>query len=213
VKIRLFLATLIASALALFSLAPALALAQVAGETGAVTLTVSPTSGLGSVTPKLTWSTTSTADGIAAASCQPSWQTASVATSGTQTLAAVTTSQSYTLTCTWDDTSAIVAWTAPTTNVDGSTIGSTQLPLTYTVNEGATGAETLLKSGVTALTYTATGLTAGDDCFTVIATDALGDSSAPSTEACKTVGNATAQATASLTIKAVPNPPGALTVK
>lgn len=101
-------------ACALVLMAAGAAHAQTAGT---VTLTASPTSGTGSVTPKLTWSTSP-----AATSCTASggWS-GTKAASGSQTQTAITASKSYTLTCTWGGSgSATVNWTAPTTNTDGS---------------------------------------------------------------------------------------------
>jgi hypothetical protein len=75
------------------------------------------TSGGTAVVPRLTWTTTP-----AAASCTASngWTGAKPA-AGTELLAAINATRSYTLTCTWPgDTTALVRWTAPTTNTDGS---------------------------------------------------------------------------------------------
>lgn len=89
-----------------------------AQSAGVVNLSVTPTSGSGSVTPKLTWSTNPTAQ-----SCQASggWS-GTKAASGTQTLSAISGSTNYTLTCTWGSGSAVVSWVAPTKNSDGSTL-------------------------------------------------------------------------------------------
>ena len=92
-----------------------LANAQTAGT---ITLTANKTSATGSLTPVLTWSTTPTAS-----SCQASggWSGTKFA-SGTQTLPAITSSKSYTLTCSWGGGTTTVRWTAPTKNTDGSTL-------------------------------------------------------------------------------------------
>jgi hypothetical protein len=83
---------------------------------GVVNLSVTPTSGTSSVTPRITWSTSP-----AATSCTASggW-TGSKAASGAQTLTAVRTTTNFTLTCLWGSGSAVVRWTAPTTNTDGT---------------------------------------------------------------------------------------------
>lgn len=72
-----------------------------------------------SVIPKLTWSTTP-----AATSCTASgavdW-TGAKSASGTATLAAVSTSVTYTLVCNWPGvTKASLTWIAPTQNTDGT---------------------------------------------------------------------------------------------
>src|SRR5262245_27157385 len=102
------------SALALMLLA-SLAQAQTAGT---VTLTANRTSAQGSLVPVLTWSTSPVAS-----SCRASggWSGNKFA-SGSETLPTITTSQTYTLTCSWNGGSTTINWTAPTTNTDGSRI-------------------------------------------------------------------------------------------
>jgi hypothetical protein len=85
---------------------------------GVVTLSASPSSGTGSVTPTLTWSTNPVAT-----SCRASggWS-GTKAASGRQTLTAINATTNYTLTCSWGSGSATVRWTAPTTNTNGSAL-------------------------------------------------------------------------------------------
>jgi hypothetical protein len=92
-------------------------------EAQTVTLTPSVTSGNGSLSTSLTWSTTP-----AAASCtasgHASW-TGTKAASGTLALPAITLSGSYNLTlaCTWPGvTGTTITWVSPTTNTDGSNL-------------------------------------------------------------------------------------------
>ncbi len=67
------------------------------------------------------------------------------------------------------------SWTAPTTNTDGSAI---TVPLTYNVYQGQKGAETLLASGLTALTAPVDG-----PCVYVTATEGTTEG-VPSNEVC-----------------------------
>ena len=90
-----------------------LAQAQTAGV---VSLSATPTSGTGSVTPRLTWSTNPVATSCTASG---GWS-GTKAASGAQTLTAINANTNYTLTCTWGTGSATVNWTAPTTNTNGS---------------------------------------------------------------------------------------------
>ena len=83
---------------------------------GTITFTASPTSGTGSVVPRLTWSTTPVASSCTAGGA---WSGTKFA-SGTETLAAITASKTYSLTCTWGNGSATINWARPTTNTDGS---------------------------------------------------------------------------------------------
>ncbi len=97
------------------------------------------------VVPRLTWTTTPVA-----ASCTASGGTGwsgSKAASGTQTLAGVTASQSYVLQCNWPGvTIAVVNWTKPTLNTDGSAYTN---PNGYRIQYGNTGpAETQLTQSV-----------------------------------------------------------------
>ena len=80
---------------------------------------------------------------------------------------------------------AVLAWTGPTLNTDGSAITGA---ITYNVYQGATGAETLAQSGLSTATATVTsGLTVGSNvCFVVTAVVA-GVESARSNEGCKLI--------------------------
>lgn len=104
---------------AAFLAAALLALAAPAfSQTLTFTLETSSADGK-SVTPRLTWSTTP-----AAASCTASgatdW-TGTKAAAGTQILAPVTSSKTFTLVCNWPgDLRATVNWVKVTTNADGS---------------------------------------------------------------------------------------------
>lgn len=84
---------------------------------GVVNLSVTPTSGDGSVTPRATWSSTP-----AASSCKGSWTTTALAASGSATLPAITSTTDVTVTCTWPSAAgqATVSWAPPTANTDGS---------------------------------------------------------------------------------------------
>lgn len=107
---------LLAAALALFA-------GSALGQTPVLTVTPSVTSGNGSLSTRLTWSTAP-----AAASCvasgHTSW-TGAKPSSGAADLPPITMSGTYNLTlvCTWPgDTTATVKWTAPTTNTDGTAL-------------------------------------------------------------------------------------------
>lgn len=91
---------------------------QAPAQTLDFTLSASSSDGK-TVVPKLTWATTP-----AATSCTASGDAAWTGTktaSGTSTLAGVSVSKTYILNCVWPGvTTAIVSWTPPTTNTDGS---------------------------------------------------------------------------------------------
>lgn len=179
------------------------ALAQTAGT---VTLSVSPTSGNGSVTPTVTWSTSPTA-----ISCTASggWS-GTKAASGTQPLSAVTANTDYTLTCAWSGGlgRAEVAWTPPTTNTDGSAL--TDLA-NYRILYGTSATSLTQSKNVSAPASgdTITGLANGTWFFAVRAMNAGGIESGNSNVTQKTVAvaNVTASRTVSVTVNKVPSPP------
>ena len=92
-----------------------LAQAQTAGT---ITFTAKQASATGSLAPVLTWSTTPVASSCTAGGA---WSGTKFA-SGTETLATITASKSYTLTCVWGNGSASLNWTAPTKNTDGTSL-------------------------------------------------------------------------------------------
>lgn len=80
---------------------------------------------------------------------------------------------------------ATITWTAPTQNVDGSTITEA---VTYNLYQGAQGSATKprVATGLTAGSRVVSGLPAGTVCFEVTAVTASGGESAKSNEGCKT---------------------------
>jgi hypothetical protein len=95
---------------------------------------------------------------------------------------------------------AVLTWTAPTLNTDGTTI---TLPLTYNVYQGASGstAKSKVQSGITALAATVTaGLVAGTTaCFELTAVAGALES-AHTAEVCKAFPSATPNAPGNLQI-------------
>lgn len=178
-------------ALLLALLAPAGVLAQ----TVPISATVAP----GNV-PTITWSVPW------ASSCMASggWS-GSKAPGGSQAVAAVTATTSYTLTCTAPgDTIAQINWTLPTVNTDGTALtdlagyklyrgtAASNLSLATTINSPST------------LTYTFTGMT-GTNYFAVSAITTAGVESALSNVAMKTqLGGQSGSGSVTVT---VPKPP------
>jgi hypothetical protein len=191
--------------LAILLLFAATATAQTAGT---VTFTAQATTGNGSVTPVLTWSTAPAATSCTAGG---SWS-GTKAAAGTETLPAIATNATYTITCTWPDTAALVSWTPPTKNTDGSDYttpkltrilyGRTAASLTQTqdVNEPATS-------------YQFTGLASGAWFFGVKAVNQADRESALSNVASKVLGTATASRSVGITVNALPLPPTGVTVQ
>lgn len=116
--------------LACFLLASVPAFAQVAPS---VTFGASVTNANGSLSTTLNWSTTPAATSCAA-SGHTSW-TGTKAASGSLALPAITLSGTYNLTlnCSWPgDSQAIVSWTRPVTNTDGSVLALCTIPVPST---------------------------------------------------------------------------------
>jgi hypothetical protein len=174
-----------------------------------VSLTASPSTGVGSADVTLTWSST------AAASCVASgaWSDAKALT-GTQVVSAVTATSTFTLTCTEGSASAVLTWTPPTQNTDGSAL--TNLA-SYKIYHAATssGVATATPTTVTApaTTYTVTGLAAGTRHFGIKAVNAAGIESDMSNLASKAIVLASAATSATVTISTKPNPPTIVAVE
>lgn len=161
-----------------------------------VTFSISASAqGPGKAVPTLTWSTTTPAPTGCAASGDAAW-TGAKAASGVLVLPAVTSNKNYVMACTFaTDTQALVSWSAPTLNTDGT-------PLTdlasYNVywNSGdpslVTAPTGKVKSVALAATpaLTITNLAAGNWFFAVTAINSAGIESALSNIASKTIGAA-----------------------
>lgn len=186
-------------------------LAQTAPE---LVFTAKTTTGVESVTPELTWSTTPAATSCTASGAS-NWTGAKPA-SGSVALAAITTSQTYTLACTWPgDTAATIRWTAPTLNTDGTAL--TNLA-GFRVKWGTS--PTLATSSTRDITNPATlttgftGLAQGSWYFGVLAYNSAGVESALSEIKSKTiVASASTTRTVGLVVNPRPNPPLSLTVE
>src|SRR5262245_39146613 len=195
------------SALALMLLA-SLAQAQTAGT---VNLSANRTSAQGSLTPVLTWSTSPVAS-----SCRASggWSGTKFA-SGSETLPTITTSQTYTLTCSWNGGTATVHWTAPTTNTDGSRITNLAgYKVVFGTSSSALNQSQSVNSA-TATSATIASLSAGTWYFAVRAVNSSGAESANSSVSQKTVTGASASKSVNITITSgsPPPPPPSSTLK
>lgn len=188
-----------------------------------LTFAASTTTGAGSVIPVLTWSTSP-----AAASCTASGDTAwtgTKAASGTATLAAITSSKTYQLSCTWPgDTQARLTWVAPTANTDGSALAKCTSQTdtgpclrSFIVNKGTSATELVSPIAVNdrnATSYTWTGLTAGTHFFGVEAVTGQGVESALSNVVSKVITSATSvNRNVAITVNPQPNAPTNLTVE
>ena len=112
-------------------LLPLLLLALPSYAQNILTFTAETETGTETVTPVLSWDTQPAADTCTASG---DW-TGNKGAFGIETLAPISTSATYNITCEWLDVTATLTWTAPTQNTDGT-------PLTdlagFKVHYGAT---------------------------------------------------------------------------
>jgi hypothetical protein len=175
---------------------------------GTLTFTTTTATGNGSVIPVLSWSTTPVATGCTASGA---WSGAKAA-SGTETLAAITSSKTYNLLCSWADLSqAIVNWVPPTQNTDGTAYTD---PWGVKIHYGQTASSmtTIADVPIPATSKTIAGLATGTWFFNVHAVNLLGVESGPSNTASKTIGSTTSTESVGITVNPVPMAPTAVTV-
>ncbi len=173
---------------------------------GTITFTAQTTTGVGSVLPALTWSTTP-----AATSCTASgdWTGAKTA-SGSQSLPAITKSATYNLACSWGKTSVATSWTPPTQNTDGTALADLAVFKVYWTGSGGSFSQTV-GGGITSLLVTPN--PAGTYEYTVTAVNALGVESDRSNKVSATTGTSTVTKSVGITVNAQPNPPSNVTVQ
>ena len=173
-----------------------------------LTFTASNTTGTGTVTPVLTWSTAPVAT-----SCTASGDWAGVkAASGTETLAPVNVGKTYNLTCTWTDTTATVSWVPPTQNTNGTPYTDPQFIRIY-FGQSATTMTSQLDLPPTTVTRAFTALTPGTWFFGAKAVNLLNQESAMSNVVSKVIGTATGSKSIGITVNPVPAAPTAVTVQ
>lgn len=186
--------------LALFIFAAGTAQAQTAGV---VTLNANRTSNVGSFAPVLTWSTNPVARSCTASG---GW-TGAKAASGTQTLAAISASTNYTLTCTWSNGSANVTWTPPTTNNDGSPLTNlARFKVLYGTSSSSLSSSVIVDD-ITRRSATIDSLAPGTWYFAVRAVNTANMESGNSNVTSKAVAGASAARTLGITITSAPPPP------
>jgi hypothetical protein len=184
----------------LFLVLGSLAQAQTAGT---ISFSANKTSSTTGFSPVLTWSTSPTASSCAASD---GWSGTKFA-SGSETLAKITSSKSYKLTCAWGGGTATIHWTRPTKNTDGSSL--TDLA-SYKILYGTSASA--LSNSVTVLDPAATSkvigaLGTGTWYFAVRAVNGSGAESANSNVATRSITAATASKTVNISISGGTTPP------
>jgi hypothetical protein len=171
-----------------------------AQSAGTVTLTANRTSSSSAFAPVLTWSTSPVASSCVASG---GWSGTKFA-SGSETLATISSSKSYTLTCTWGSGTAALTWTAPTKNSNGSTLTDLAgYKIVYGTSSGSlTSSQSVNNASATSATVP--GLGAATWYFAVRAVNSKGGESANSNVMTKTINAASAARTVNITITSTP---------
>ena len=181
---------------ALVILSTIFAAAAHAQSAGTVTLTANRTSASGSFTPTLTWSTSPVASSCTASG---GWSGTKFA-SGSETVATISASKSYTLTCYWNNGSAVVNWNAPTTNTDTTPLTDLAgFKILYGTSSSALN-QSVTVNNPAARSATVDRLAGGTWYFAVRAVNSANVESPNSNLATKVIGTAKAAKTVSITI-------------
>jgi hypothetical protein len=170
---------------------------------GTITFTANRTSSSTGFAPVLTWSTSPVATSCTASGA---WSGTKFA-SGTETLATITSSKAYTLTCTWGNGTATINWTAPTRNSDGTTL--TDLT-SYKVLYGNSSGNLNMSKVISDRTATSTSIGSlgqGTWYFAVRAVNSKGVESNSSSTVSKVITGASAAKTVNITITGGGTPP------
>lgn len=174
-----------------------------------ITFTTTPATGVSPLSVTHTWSTTNAASCVASGG----WSGAK-ALSGTETTANVSVNTSFTLTCTAGSGTAVLTWTPPTTNTDGSPLTNlTNYQIFRSTSSTTVGAATPIEIAAPSTTYTMTGIPAGTWYFGMKAKRSDLVTSDLSNIATKTIVLASATKTNVVTVTSKPNPPVLVTVE
>lgn len=184
-----------------------------AGAAGAqeITFTAETTTGVETVTPVLSWSTSPVADSCVASG---DWS-GDKGAAGAETLAPITSSATYNLECAWagSDT-ATLTWTPPSENTDGSQLTDlASYDIYYDAVSGGPYTNTVIVADPAATGFVVAGLATGNWCFVVTATNANGIESEVSNEACKVIADQQSVESVGITVNARPSAPSGLTVQ
>jgi len=177
---------------------------------GTIVFTAEATDGVESIVPRLTWNTEP-----AAMSCFASgdWS-GPKGPSGDETLAEITSSATYALTCNWGALgSATLSWTTPTLNTDGTPLTDLDsFNIYYGIESGNyPNSVTGVSASLTSLVVE--NLAAGEWFFVGTSVNTAGIESEFSNEASKTIPSLDLERVISITINKRPEPMGELSTQ
>jgi hypothetical protein len=199
---RIFLAGL--TLLALLGSASAFALPS-------VSLTATASSTIAPATVTLTW----TANEVGTCTATGGWSGSKSPTGGTQNISNVLGSTTYGLDCSTATGTVTVAWTAPTTNVDGSPLTNLAGFKIYRSTSTSTvqSSTPIILAEPLATMFVISGLSAGSHYFALKAYNSAGVESVFTGNVTKVVTTATVSSSASVTLEQRPSPPTLVTVQ
>lgn len=175
-----------------------------------ITFTAEVTSGVETVIPVLTWDTSPLADSCFASG---DWS-GSKGPAGTETLPAISGSATYNIECEWVSSSALLTWTAPTQNTDGTPYTDPKgFKLYYDQTQGGPYENIIDLQDPNATTHIVSPLIPGTWFFTSTAYNQLDVESDKSNEASKIVGTDSETESVGITVNPKPASPVNLTVQ
>jgi hypothetical protein len=175
-----------------------------------ITFTAEVTSGVESVVPVLTWDTSPLADSCTASG---DWS-GDKGAAGTETLPAISGSATYNIECEWISASALLTWTAPTQNTDGTPYTDPKgFKIYYDQTQGGPYENVVDLVDPNATTHVVSPLIPGTWFFTSTAYNQLDVESDKSNEASKIVGTANETDSVGITVNPKPNAPTSLGVQ
>jgi hypothetical protein len=187
----------------------ALSWSHPASTQNTITFTAEVTSGVETVVPVLTWDTAPLADDCTASG---DWA-GSKGPSGTETLPAISSSATYNITCQWLDEAAMLSWTAPTQNTDGTAYTDPKgFKIYYDQTQGGPYENIIDLVDPNATAHVVSPLIPGTWFFVTTAYNLNDVESDVSNEAMKVLGLASGQESVGITVNPKPAPPAGLTV-
>jgi hypothetical protein len=194
---------LVGALLALLSFGAA---AQAAAPSG--TFSATPLSGNAPLAVTVTWDIANT---VGATPCTASgaW-TGAKAAAGSQTVT-FNSNGTFNLTCVGAVESAVLTWTPPTTNTDGTPLTNLASYKVYNSRDGVTFGVSVVVTAP-ASGYTWPNLLAGLNYWRVTAINSVGAESAPTPSVSKSLAQLSWTGSIPITVNKVPNPPTGLTV-
>lgn len=175
-----------------------------------ITFTAEVTSGVETVVPVLTWDTSPLANDCVASG---DWS-GSKGPAGTETLPAISGSATYNIECEWLSDSALVSWTLPTQNTDGTPYTDPKgIKVYYDQTQGGPYENVVDLQDPNVTSHVVSPLIPGTWHFVATAYNQLDVESAVSNEASKIVGAQSETESVGITVNPKPASPVNLTVQ